>query len=197
MKAEKGSAMKKELLGICVFCGSSEGDDPVFRQIAERMGAEIAQHGARLIYGGAAIGLMGATAKAALAAGGEVTGVIPQFLRAREVELNTLTELVITVDMHQRKEQMHRRSDAFVVLPGGIGTLEEVTEALTWSQLGLHKKPIVFVNTQGFWDPLFALFDRVAARNFARYGLKELYTVVAAPEDVMPSILSARRHAAE
>jgi uncharacterized protein (TIGR00730 family) len=189
--------MKKEALGVCVFCGSSEGDDPVFKQTAERLGTLIASHGARLVYGGAAIGLMGATAKAALAAGGEVTGIIPEFLRAREVELHTLTELVVTVDMHERKEKMHNLSDAFVILPGGIGTLEEVTEALTWSQLGLHKKPVVFVNTQGFWDPLFALFDRIAARNFARYGLKELYTVVATPDEVMPAIAAARRQAAE
>lgn len=188
--------MRKELLGVCVFCGSSEGSDPVYKEAAESLGRSIAQAHARLIYGGAAIGLMGATARAALSAGGEVVGVIPQFLRAREVELNTLSELIITVDMHQRKEQMHKLSDAFVILPGGIGTLEEVTEALTWSQLGLHKKPVVFVNTAGFWDPLFALFDRIATHNFARYGLKELYRIVDKPEDVMPAILAAKRQAA-
>jgi hypothetical protein len=189
--------MNKQILGVCVFCGSSEGTDPAYRVAAESLGRSIAAHGARLVYGGAAIGLMGATARAALEAGGEVTGVIPQFLRAREVELHTLTELIITVDMHQRKEQMHRLSDAFVILPGGIGTLEEVTEALTWSQLGLHKKPVVFVNVKGFWDPLFALFDRIAAQNFARYGLKELYQVVATPDEVMPAILNGQRQAAE
>lgn len=189
--------MRTDLLGVCVFCGSSEGSDPIYKDTAEALGRAIAAAPARLVYGGAAIGLMGATARAALAAGGEVIGIIPQFLRAREVELNTLTKLIITDDMHQRKEQMHKMSDAFVILPGGIGTLEEVTEALTWSQLGLHKKPIVFVNTNGFWDPLFTLFDRIAAHNFARYGLKELYQVVAQPEDVMPLILAARRQAAE
>jgi uncharacterized protein (TIGR00730 family) len=188
--------MRKDLLGVCVFCGSSEGSDPIYKDAAETLGRAVAEANARLIYGGAAIGLMGATARAALAAGGEVIGIIPQFLRAREVELHTLTELIITVDMHQRKEQMHRLSDAFVILPGGIGTLEEVTEALTWSQLGLHKKPVVFVNTKGFWDPLFALFDRIADHNFARYGLKELYQVVDRSEDVMPAILAAKRHAA-
>jgi hypothetical protein len=188
--------MRTELLGVCVFCGSSEGSDPAYKDAAEALGRSIAEHRARLVYGGAAIGLMGATAKAALAAGGEVTGIIPQFLRAREVELNTLSELIITVDMHQRKEQMHRMSDAFVILPGGIGTLEEVTEALTWSQLGLHRKPVIFVNTKGFWDPLFALFDRVASHNFARYGLKELYQVVDRPEEAMPAILAAKRQAA-
>ncbi|HAJ46949.1 MAG TPA: TIGR00730 family Rossman fold protein, partial [Alphaproteobacteria bacterium] len=168
-----------------------------YKAAAQALGRSVAQHGARLIYGGAAIGLMGTTAQAALDAGGEVIGVIPQFLRAREVELTTLTELIITVDMHQRKEQMHKLSDAFVVLPGGIGTLEEVTEALTWSQLGLHKKPVIFVNIDGFWDPLFALFDRVANSNFARYGLKELYQVVNTAEDVMPLILGTKRQAAE
>lgn len=187
----------KEKLGVCVFCGSSEGDDPAYKTAAETLGASVAAHGARLIYGGAEMGLMGVTARAALAAGGEVTGVIPQFLRAREVELRSLTELIVTSDMHQRKETMHRMSDAFVVLPGGIGTLEEVTEALTWSQLGLHKKPVIFVNVKGFWDPLFVLFDRIAGRNFARYGLKELYQIVADPADVMALVRAARHQAAE
>jgi hypothetical protein len=188
--------MRHEQLGVCVFCGSSEGSDPAYKAAAEALGRSIAQHGARLVYGGAAIGLMGATARATLEAGGEAVGIIPEFLRAREVELSTLTQLIVTTDMHERKDLMHKKSDAFVILPGGIGTLEEVTEALTWSQLGLHKKPIVFVNTKGFWDPLFALFDRVASHNFARYGLKELYQIVETPEEAMPLILSQRRQAA-
>jgi uncharacterized protein (TIGR00730 family) len=140
---------------------------------------------------------MGDVARAALEAGGEVIGIIPQFLRAREIELESLTELVITPNMHERKERMHGLSDAFVILPGGLGTLEEVLEAMTWAQLGLHKKPIVFVNVKGFWDPLFATFDRVHTHNFARYGLKELYTVVDRVEDTIPAILNFRRQAAE
>jgi uncharacterized protein (TIGR00730 family) len=187
----------KKIIGVCVFCGSSEGSDPIYLETAKALGRSIAQSGARLVYGGAAMGLMGATAKAALEAGGEVTGVIPQFLRAREVELTTLTELIITLDMHQRKEHMHRLSDAFVILPGGIGTLEEVMEALTWAQLGLHKKPIVFVNTKGFWNPLFELFSQVATQNFARYGLLDLYKIVDRPEDAMEAIHNYQRLAAE
>ena len=128
---------------------------------------------------------------------GEVVGIIPQFLRAREIELASLTELVITPNMHERKERMHGLSDAFVILPGGLGTLEEVLEAMTWAQLGLHKKPIVFVNVKGFWDPLFATFDRVGSHNFARYGLKELYTVVNRAEDTMAAIVNFQRLAAE
>ena len=187
----------RKLLGICVFCGSSEGSDPAYAAVARELGRHIAGAQARLIYGGASIGLMGEVARAALEAGGEVTGIIPQFLRSREIELTTLTELVITPNMHERKERMHGLADAFVVLPGGIGTLEEVLEAMTWAQLGLHRKPIVFLNVNGFWDPLFATFDRVHTHNFARYGLKELYRVVSRPEDVMPAILDFHRQAAE
>ena len=186
-----------KLIGVCVFCGSSEGSDPAYTHAARTLGRDIALARAKLIYGGASIGLMGEVARAALAAGGEVVGVIPQFLRAREIELSTLTELVITPNMHERKERMHGLSDAFVVLPGGLGTLEEVLEAMTWSQLGLHRKPIVFVNVNGFWDPLFATFDRVGSHNFARYGLKELYTVVNRVEDTMSALLNFRRQAAE
>jgi uncharacterized protein (TIGR00730 family) len=187
----------KKLMGICVFCGSSEGSDPVYLQAAKTLGRLIGESGSRLVYGGASIGLMGAVARSALEAGGEVIGIIPQFLRAREIELATLTELVITPNMHERKNIMHNQADAFVILPGGLGTLEEVLEAMTWAQLGLHKKPVVFVNVKGFWDPLFATFNRVASHNFARYGLHELYTVVPRPEDVLPAIMNFKRQAAE
>ena len=187
----------RKLNSVCVFCGSSEGSDPVYAQTARTLGRLIAEANARLIYGGASIGLMGDVARAALEAGGEVIGIIPQFLRAREIELGSLTELVITPNMHERKERMHGLSDAFVILPGGLGTLEEVLEAMTWAQLGLHKKPIVFVNVKGFWDPLFATFDRVGSHNFARYGLKELYSVVSRVEDTIPAIMNFQRQAAE
>ena len=187
----------KKLMGICVFCGSSEGSDPAYLQAARTLGRLIGESGSRLVYGGASIGLMGEVARAGLEAGAEVVGVIPQFLRAREIELATLTELVVTPNMHERKNRMHELSDAFVVLPGGLGTLEEVLEAMTWGQLGLHKKPIVFVNIKGFWDPLFETFNRVGSHNFARYGLHELYTVVARAEDVLPAIMNFKRQAAE
>ena len=186
-----------KLLGVCVFCGSSEGSDPAYTEAARALGRHIATEKATLIYGGASIGLMGEVAMAALEAGGEVTGIIPQFLRAREIELKALTELVITPNMHERKERMHALADAFVILPGGIGTLEEVLEAMTWAQLGLHRKPVVFVNVKGFWDPLFATFDRIHDHNFARYGLRELYTVVDRAEDTMQAITNFNRQAAE
>ena len=186
-----------KLLGICVFCGSSEGNDPAYAEAARTLGRHIAEAKARLIYGGASIGLMGEVAKAALESGGEVIGIIPQFLRAREIEMTSLTELVITPNMHDRKERMHGLADAFVILPGGIGTLEEVLEAMTWSQLGLHRKPIIFVNTKGFWDPLFETFNKVYTHDFARYGLKELYTVVDHPEETMAAIRNFRRQGAE
>src|SRR6185295_7066083 len=178
-----------KLIGVCVFCGSSEGSDPAYLQAARALGRHIAEAHARLVYGGASIGLMGEVARAALEAGGEVVGIIPQFLRAREIELATLTELVVTPNMHERKNRMHGLSDAFVVLPGGLGTLEEVLEAMTWAQLGLHKKPVIFVNIKGFWDPLFETFNRVGSHNFARYGLHELYTIVSRAEDVLPAIM--------
>jgi len=187
----------QKLMGICVFCGSSEGSDPAYLQAAQTLGRLIAESGTRLVYGGASIGLMGEVARSALDAGGDVVGVIPQFLRAREIELATLTELIVTPTMHERKDRMHSMADAFVVLPGGLGTLEEVLEAMTWAQLGLHKKPIVFVNIKGFWDPLFETFKRVGSHNFARYGLYELYTKVARAEDVIPAIMNFQRQAAE
>jgi uncharacterized protein (TIGR00730 family) len=186
-----------EIKSVCVYCGSSNGTDPIYLEAARDFGRSLAREKLKLVYGGGGIGLMGALARSALEAGGEVTGIIPQFLRAREIELSSLTELVITPNMHERKERMHGLADAFVILPGGLGTLEEVLEAMTWAQLGLHKKPIVFVNVKGFWDPLFATFDRVSSHNFARYGLKELYTVVSRVEDTMPAILNFHRQAAE
>ena len=187
----------RKLIGVCVFCGSSEGSDPAYLQAARDLGRHIAEANARLIYGGASIGLMGEVARTALEAGRDLLGILPKSLLARELELTRLTELVITPNMHERKERMHGLSDAFVILPGGLGTLEEVLEAMTWAQLGLHKKPVVFVNVKGFWDPLFATFDRVHTHNFARYGLKELYTVVNRAEDTLPAIANFHRHAAE
>lgn len=154
---------------LCVYCGSQSGGSPVYLEAANILGTAMANAGIRLVYGGGLKGIMGATAKAVLAAGGEVTGIIPQFLiqkEASEEGLNVLTEVIITQDMHERKHIMFERSDGFVTLPGGIGTLEEVIEIMTWAQLGRHAKPICIANIDGFWEPLLTLLDHMRDTGF-------------------------------
>ncbi len=143
-------------LSVCLFCGSSDTADPAFLEAAAEFGRRLANEGVRLVYGGGGVGLMGAAAKAAHAAGGEVLGVIPAFLRTHEVVYDDVATVTVA-NMHDRKRVMFEQSDAFAVLPGGIGTLEEVVELLSWRRLGLHRKPIVFLNQDGFWTPFFAL----------------------------------------
>jgi uncharacterized protein (TIGR00730 family) len=151
---------------VCVFCGSSFGDKPIYRETAERMGRTLAERGLTLVYGGGNVGLMGVMADAALEAGGRVVGVIPQALVEWEVAHDGLTELVVVQSMHERKARMAEASDAFIALPGGYGTLEELCEVLTWSQLGLHKKPCGVLNVEGYYDPLLALFERAVQDRF-------------------------------
>ncbi|HZP21617.1 MAG TPA: TIGR00730 family Rossman fold protein [Bauldia sp.] len=155
-----------ELTSICVYCGSNAGNDPVFAEAAEELGLSMARAGVRLVYGGGSVGLMGIVARAVLDNGGNVTGIIPQFLKDREVMLKEVPDLVVTADMHERKRIMFERSDAFLALPGGIGTLEEVVEIMTWAQLGRHAKPILIANLNGFWDPLVGLFRRMTEAGF-------------------------------
>jgi len=155
-----------ELRTICVYCGSNAGRAQDYTEAAITLGREIAAAGAGLVYGGGSIGLMGIVARSAMEAGAPVTGVIPGFLRDREVMLKEVTELIVTDDMHDRKQAMFDRADAFVTLPGGIGTLEEVIEVATWAQLDQHAKPIVMVNTAGFWNPLKDQFRRMAHDGF-------------------------------
>jgi uncharacterized protein (TIGR00730 family) len=155
-----------ELRSICVYCGSNEGSDPRYREAAETLGREMAKADIRLVYGGGSVGLMGVVARNVLAHGGKVTGIIPQFLKDREVMLREVSELVVTADMHERKRIMFENSEAFVALPGGIGTLEEVVEMMTWAQLDQHVKPILIVNIAGFWDSLVALFERMTEDGF-------------------------------
>jgi uncharacterized protein (TIGR00730 family) len=157
-----------ELKSLCVYCGSNAGADPAYAAAARALGGAMARNGIGLIYGGGSIGLMGILARAVLAGGGHVTGIIPQFLKDREVMLKEASELVVTRDMHDRKWTMFERSDAFVALPGGLGTLEEVVEIATWAQLERHTKPIVMVNTHGYWDALIALFRRMTDDGFLR-----------------------------
>jgi uncharacterized protein (TIGR00730 family) len=152
---------------VCVYCGSSEGADPRYRAAARELGAGLAARGIELIYGGGRNGLMGAVADAALAGGGRVTGIIPVHLEHREVAHRGISELVVVTDMHQRKRVMAERADAFAVLPGGVGTLDETIEILSWRQLGLHDKPLLMVDIAGYWAPLAELFEHIVTSRFA------------------------------
>jgi uncharacterized protein (TIGR00730 family) len=160
-------------------------------QAAEALGKALAEAGIGLVYGGGNIGLMGGVARATLAHGGHVTGIIPQFLVEREAMLADVQELIVTADMHERKRLMFERSDAFVALPGGIGTLEELVEQLTWVQLGRHDKPILMLDLDGFWSPLIALFDHMTAEGFLRQGAEVPFVVTSEVEEIIPALLRA------
>jgi len=176
---------------ICVYCGSGPGNNPKFIKAAAGFGKILANHNIALVYGGGTIGLMGAIAESVIDHGGQVIGVIPDFLEAREIAKRDATELVITRDMHDRKRIMFERSDAFVALPGGLGTLEELTEQLTWSQLGRHKKPILLANIDGFWNPLLALIEHMRNLAFVREGLEVDLLTVNRIEDILPRLRQA------
>jgi hypothetical protein len=176
---------------ICVYCGSGIGSEPAYAEAARALGASLAANGIGLVYGGGGLGLMGEVARATLAGGGKVTGIIPEFLTAREHMLREVTDLVVTADMHERKKLMFERSDAFVALPGGIGTLEELVEQLTWSQLGQHKKPIVVANIQGFWTPFLDLLKHMRQAEFIRNGLEVNFGVVETAAEIVPAVIAA------
>lgn len=163
---------------ICVFCGSRPGARPAYVAAARETGAMIARHGWRLVFGAGDVGIMGEVARAAIAAGAPTLGVIPTHLLGRERDTRDRTNLIITEDMHERKKVMFMNSDAVVVLPGGAGTLDEFFEVLTWAQIGLHAKPILLLDVQGYWQPLLALIDHVIAEGFAAPSLKGLFRVV-------------------
>jgi len=160
-----------EIKTVCVYCGSGAGSNPRFLETATTFGRLLAENGIRLVYGGGAIGLMGAVAESVLDHGGAVTGIIPAFLSTREIALGRVSEMIVTDDMHERKRLMFERSDAFVALPGGIGTLEELVEQMTWQQLGRHTKPILIANIDGFWEPLLALLAHMRETAFIRANL--------------------------
>jgi uncharacterized protein (TIGR00730 family) len=164
-------------LAVCIFCGSSSGDDPRYTEAARQTGVEIARRGWTLVYGGARVGLMGVVANAALGAGGRVVGVMPQFLYDREVGHDGLTSLEIVASLTERKLRMGELSDAFLSLPGGIGTLDELFEAWSWSQVGLQDKPSGLLNVAGYYDPLVALMDRATAAGFVRPKHRQLLAV--------------------
>ena len=163
---------------LCVYCGSSAGASPVYAEAARRLGSELAKRGVRLVYGGGRVGLMGIVADAVLKGGGEVTGVIPGHLQDREVGHDALSELVVVETMHERKAKMSELADAFAVLPGGLGTLDETFEIVTWRQLRLHDKPVVVVDVDGYWAPLESMIASMVDRGFVRKEHAELFTVV-------------------
>jgi uncharacterized protein (TIGR00730 family) len=186
-----------KLEAICVYCGSGPGRDPAFAAAARNFGRILAENKIRLVYGGGSVGLMGALATAVLDHGGVVTGIIPEFLTARELALTRVQELIVTRDLHERKRLMFERCDAFVALPGGIGTLEELVEQLTWAQLGRHKKPILLANIEQFWDPLCALLDHMRDLHFIRAGLTVSPLVANRVEDILPKLNDSLRAVSE
>ncbi len=181
------SSKSRRLDSVCVYCASSNAADPDFIAAASQLGTAIAEAGYRLVYGGGGVGLMGATARAAHAAGGRVLGVIPEFLTSHERPLKTVPTIIVQ-SMHERKMMMYEEADAFAILPGAIGTLEEVIELLSWRRLALHTKPIVFYNPKGFWDPLFALFDHILDQKLMPPEFRDTYRVVDKIEDILPMI---------
>jgi uncharacterized protein (TIGR00730 family) len=189
--------MTNKINTVCVYCGSGPGTNPLFIQAAIAFGKVLAENGIRLVYGGGSIGLMGAVATSVLDHGGIVTGIIPDFLTTRENALKRVQEMIVTPDMHERKRLMFERSDAFVALPGGIGTLEELVEQLTWQQLGRHAKPVLLANIDGFWEPLLALFGHMRATEFIRPSLAVNILKAERVEDILPRLRSAAARASD
>jgi uncharacterized protein (TIGR00730 family) len=175
------------LQSVCVFCGSSDAADPSYLRAANELGRALAEANLRLVYGGGGVGLMGATARGAHDAGGKVLGIIPDFLVGRERALETVEHVVVS-SMHERKQMMFENSDGFVILPGGIGTLEEVVELLSWRRLDLHAKPVVFYNPDGFWTTLFALFQHTVDTKLTPPEFMESWTTVERVEDIVPAL---------
>ena len=180
-----------EIKSVCVYCGSSGRVSERYRQLAERLGQLVAARGVDLVYGGGRVGLMGLAADAALAAGGRVVGIIPEHIQQLEVEHTGLSELLVVDSMHTRKRLMFERSDAFVVLPGGLGTLDETVEIITWRQLGLHDKPVVIVDDGDYWRPFLRLIDHMVDSGFARDEHRSLYAVVNSVDGVFDALAKA------
>jgi uncharacterized protein (TIGR00730 family) len=180
-------AERRSRLSVCLFCGSSNAADPAFLAAAADFGRILAEEGVRLVYGGGGIGLMGAAAKAAHSAGGEVLGVMPDFLRRQEVIYDEV-ETVVVQTMHERKRIMFEQSDAFAVFPGGVGTLEEVVELLSWKRLALHDKPIVFLDQEGFWRPFFELIRHTIAARVTPDWAETMWRTASRPDEVLPII---------
>src|SRR6201996_8770837 len=190
-------AMMSKIKTVCVYCGSGPGTDARFVEAAKAFGEALADNGIRLVYGGGSIGLMGAVATSVLDHGGTVTGIIPDFLTVRENALNRVQEMIVTPDMHERKRLMFERSDAFVALPGGVGTLEELVEQLTWQQLGRHSKPILMANIDGFWEPLLAFLAHMQSTEFIRPTLAVNILKAERIEDILPRLRAAASQTAD
>ena len=182
---------------VCVYCGSGAGTNPRFIESARALGKAFADSGIRLVYGGGSVGMMGAVATSVLDHGGMVTGIIPGFLTVKENALRRVQEMIVTPDMHERKRLMFEHSDAFVALPGGIGTLEELVEQLTWQQLGRHSKPVLLGNIDGFWEPLLALLAHMRETQFIRKGLAVEILKAERVEDILPRLQAAAAQAPE
>ena len=174
---------------ICVYCGSGPGNNPAYAAAAKELGQDMAERNIGLVYGGGSLGLMGIVARSVLEHGGHVTGIIPQFLKERELMLADVQDAVVTTNMHERKMLMFEKSDAFVALPGGVGTLEETVEMTTWAQLDQHRKPIVLANIENFWDPLVELIDHMRKEAFIRAGLEVAIDIAPTAKDVVPMVL--------
>jgi uncharacterized protein (TIGR00730 family) len=186
-----------KIRSVCVYCGSGPGTEPAYLEAARAFGRLLAADGVGLVYGGGSRGLMGAVATSVLDHGGHVTGIIPEFLESREHTLRRAQEVIVTPDMHVRKQTMFDKADAFVALPGGIGTLEELVEQLTWAQLGRHKKPILIVNVAGFWDPLCVLLEHMRRTHFIRPEFAVILLVADRVEDVLPMLHAAAAKVSE
>jgi uncharacterized protein (TIGR00730 family) len=180
-----------ELTKLCVYCGSGTGLDPIFVEAARTLGSALASNDIHLVYGGGSIGLMGALARSTLDAGGRVTGIIPRFLQSRERPILDLTEVIVTEDMHERKMLMYEHSDAFVALPGGVGTLEELVEQITWAQLGRHQKPVLIANIGGFWNALLDLMQAMRRERFIRPDMDVSVLVADTVEAIVPTLQAA------
>ncbi len=186
-----GKTPPRLIENICVYCGSGLGTKPIYAEAARTLGQSLAANGIGLVYGGGSLGLMGEVARATLDAGGRVTGIIPEFLSEKEKMLTDADELIITKDMHERKQLMFLKSDAFVALPGGIGTLEELVEQLTWAQLGRHEKPIIVADIGGFWSPFLNLLKHMKEDAFIRSGLDVRFSVVGDAANIVPAAMAA------
>lgn len=187
--AEKKHDMSiNTIKSICVFCGSGNGNDPAFKAATIKLGQLLAKNNIELIYGGGDMGLMGTISKAVRESDGKVTGIIPEFLLKYQTENSDSSDLIVTKDMHTRKARMYDLADAFIALPGGIGTLEELVETMTWAQLGTHRKPIALLNTSNFWAPLLDLIDHMRAENFIRDGLEVNFKIVDEPETIISAL---------
>ena len=183
--------MANDIRSLCVYCGSSNGFVPAHATIAHDLGVLLAENNIRLVYGGAAVGLMGIVADAVLSNGGSVIGVITEHFHSAGITHHGLTECVITPDMHTRKAEMIRHADAFVALPGGIGTLEEVAEALTWAHIGHHEKPVGFLNVGGFYDPLMQMLDQMVAHGFYRHEQRDSLVIAETPVHLLEQLREA------